>query len=92
MEVTEPGREELTIEEWRQRGFPEPTQQDLADARLMFHRRDGPRTHGGVNPRIRPRIVMFDRNIVRSKPVPGDRIPRRDNPARRCDPTLYQEF
>ena len=77
MELTEPGREELTLEQWRRRGFPEPTAQDMKDARLLLGHRDGPRTHSGVNPRMRPRLVVPGRNIVRRSSVPGGRIPRR---------------
>lgn len=79
---TEAGREELTLEQWRRRGFPEPTRQDFADARIMFSKSDGPR-RGGCNPKIRPRIVMFDRNIVARKRIAGGRIPKRDNTARK---------
>lgn len=70
------------MEQWRRRGFPEPTPQDFADARIMFFKSDGPR-RGGCNPKIRPRLVMFDRNIVAPKRIAGGRIPKRDNTARK---------
>ena len=63
MEITEQGREEINVAEWRRR-FGEPTQQDSADARRLMRNERIPGRVSGV----RPRLVVTGRNDERMPP------------------------
>ena len=73
MELTEPGREEYTLAEWRRR-FGEPTDQDFADARLMMRHEVEAENRGlRVPARVytqRLRLLVTGRNEERVPPRP----------------------
>ena len=95
-EPTEPGREELTLEEWVSR-YNQPTQADFDDARIATTEQPLQATSARrANPGMRPRLVLFLHGQPRPprKQVRGGRIPRRSElrPNKRRDDDLSRMF